>query len=338
MQVRGYTLPSAPRSATEPRSYRISQDVLVDGKKPYQPQPGGVYGINAPLNRKGYFTSEGIRQWNTGTAPSAGTTPTGSKARYDMMVRGMDDMILNAGTARVYTIQQEDSVLLGEQILNRAALREAETYDELIQQGLTHAEATKVIRDQMIARTMSGAGRSSRAYHQQMKEVVHQMAAERGVQVGLPQSLATFAGRHAPSAHFATSGIGAVKAALRQQIHDPLFNMRPREGYTQLYRARAQDEVARVAMPPPQNPAPPAAGGGGGSPRARRASTQESTGDYNKASLIEHLRELGLPTGGTVADLRARLEAATQGGGAPPAPRRARRASDLIIGVGPRGK
>ena len=334
MRVSGYTLPSAPRSATAPRSYRVSEDVLIAGKKPYVPQPGGVYGIAEPINPKGYFTSRGIRQWNTGTAPSAGTTPTGAKARYDMLVRGMDDAMLNANAGRVYTIQQEDSVLLGEQILRRAALREAEKYDELIQQGLTHEEATKIIRDQMIAKTLSGAGRSTRAYHQQMKEVVHQMAAERGVQVGLPQSLATFAGRHAPSAHFATSGVGAVKAALRQQIHDPLFNMRPHAEYTQLYRERAENAVQRVEMPPPQNPAPPA---GGGSPFGRRRASTDS-GIYNRASLEEHLRSLGLPTTGTVADLRARLEAHTRSGGAPLAPRRPSRASEVASGVGPRGK
>jgi hypothetical protein len=238
----------------------------------------------------------------------------------------MDDAVLNAKEGRVYTLQQEDSVLLGEQILRRAALREAEKYDELIQQGLTHEEATKIIRDQMIAKTLTGAGRSTRAYHQQMKEVVHQMAAERGVQAGLPQSLATFAGRHAPSAHFATSGIGAVKAALRQQIHDPLFNMRPHAEYAQLIRARAQDEVERVAMPPPQNPAPPAGGGGGGAGGGGGGGGAGggggNSGSYNRASLIEHLRGLGQPTTGSVDDLRARLEAATSNGGAPLAPRR----------------
>lgn len=329
MKIVGRTLPSAPRFATEPKTYTQNGEVLISGHVPVIPQASGTYGIKEPLDRKAYFTSAGIRQWNTATAPSAGTTPTGAKARYDMLVRGMDDALLNAQSGRVYTLEQQDAVLLGEQILRRAALREAETYDDLVQQGLTHEEATKIIRDQMIAKTMSGVGRSTRAYHQQMKEVVHQMAAERGVQVGLPQSLATFAGRHAPSAHFATSGIGAVKAALRQQIHDPLFDMRPREGYTQLYRERAQDEVQRVAMPPPQNPQPPASGGAG-----RRAGAGSISG-YNRTSLIEHLRELGQPTTGTVSDLRARLEAATQAGGAPSAPRR-RAASDVASGVGPR--
>jgi len=222
MPVRGYTLPSAGRSATEPNSYTLNRDVQIAGHQPVVPQPGGVYDINAPCNPKAYFTSKGIRQWNTDTAPAFGGVPTGMKAKYDLLVRAdMDNERNKASPGKVYTIQQQDSVLIGEQILRRAAFREMQTYDDLVSQGLTHEEATKVIRDQMIAKAVINKGGSTRAYHQQMKEVVHQMAAERGVQVGLPQSLATFAGKFAPHAHFATTGVGAVKAELRQKIHDP---------------------------------------------------------------------------------------------------------------------
>ena len=222
LPVRGYTLPSAGRSATEPNSYMLNRDVQIAGHQPVVPQAGGVYDIDAPVNEKAYFKVRGIRQWNTDTAPAFGGVPTGMKAKYDLLVRAdMDNERNKASPGKVYTIQQQDSVLIGEQILRRAAFREMQTYDDLVQQGLTHDEATKVVRDQMIAKAVMGKGSSTRAYHQQMKEIVHQMAAERGVQVGLPQSLATFAGRYAPNAHFATTGVGAVKAELRQKIHDP---------------------------------------------------------------------------------------------------------------------
>ena len=222
LPVRGYTLPSAGRSATEPNSYTLNRDVMIHGHQPVVPQAGGVYDIDAPVNEKAYFKVRGIRQWNTDTAPAFGGVPTGMKAKYDLLVRAdMDNERNKASPGKVYTIQQQDSVLIGEQILRRAAFREMQTYDDLVQQGLTHDEATKVVRDQMIAKAVMGKGSSTRAYHQQMKEIVHQMAAERGVQVGLPQSLATFAGRYAPNAHFATTGVGAVKAELRQKIHDP---------------------------------------------------------------------------------------------------------------------
>jgi len=222
LPVRGYTLPSAGRSATEPNSYMLNRDVQIAGHQPVVPMPGGVYDINAPVNEKAYFKVRGIRQFNTDTAPAFGGVPTGMKAKYDLLVRAdMDNERNKASPGKVYTIQQQDSVLIGEQILRRAAFREMQTYDDLVQQGLTHDEATKVVRDQMIAKAVMGKGSSTRAYHQQMKEIIHQMAAERGVQVGLPQSLATFAGRYAPNAHFATTGVGAVKAELRQKIHDP---------------------------------------------------------------------------------------------------------------------
>jgi hypothetical protein len=200
----------------------LNRDVQIAGHQPVVPQAGGVYDINAPVNEKAYFKVRGIRQWNTDTAPAFGGVPTGMKAKYDLLVRAdMDNERNKASPAKVYTIQQQDSVLIGEQILRRAAFREMQTYDDLVSQGLTHDEATKVVRDQMIAKAVMGKGSSTRAYHQQMKEIVHQMAAERGVQVGLPQSLATFAGKYAPNAHFATTGIGAIKAELRQKVHDP---------------------------------------------------------------------------------------------------------------------
>jgi phosphotransferase system IIB component len=200
----------------------LNRDVQIAGHQPVVPMPGGVYDINAPVNEKAYFKVRGIRQFNTDTAPAFGGVPTGMKAKYDLLVRAdMDNERNKASPGKVYTIQQQDSVLIGEQILRRAAFREMQTYDDLVQQGLTHDEATKVVRDQMIAKAVMGKGSSTRAYHQQMKEIIHQMAAERGVQVGLPQSLATFAGRYAPNAHFATTGVGAVKAELRQKIHDP---------------------------------------------------------------------------------------------------------------------
>ena len=222
LPVRGYTLPSAGRCATEPNSYTLNRDVMIHGHQPVVPQAGGVYDIDAPVNEKAYFKVRGIRQWNTDTAPAFGGVPTGMKAKYDLLVRAdMDNERNKASPGKVYTIQQQDSVLIGEQILRRAAFREMQNYDDLVQQGLTHDEATKIIRDQMIAKAVMGKGSSTRAYHQQMKEIVHQMAAERGVQVGLPQSLATFAGKFAPHAHFATTGVGAVKAELRQKVHDP---------------------------------------------------------------------------------------------------------------------
>ncbi len=258
LPVRGYTLPSAARSATEPRSYTLNRDVMIEGHQPVVPQPGGVYDINAPVNEKAYFKVRGVRQWNTDTAPSGGGVPTGMKAKYDLLVRADEDNERNkACPAKVYTIQQQDSVLIGEQILRRAAFREMQNYDDLISQGLTHEEATKIIRDQMIAKAVMGKGSSTRAYHQQMKEVVHQMAAERGVQVGLPQSLATFAGKFAPHAHFATTGVGAVKAALRQQVHDPEL-MKLKKSADQLDKERVVESAQGVRQVPDGPSLPPA--------------------------------------------------------------------------------
>lgn len=250
MPVRGYTLPSAGRSATEPNSYTLNRDVTIAGHQPVVPQPGGVYDINAPVNEKAYFKVRGIRQWNTDTAPAFGGVPTGMKAKYDLLVRAdMDNERNKASPGKVYTIQQQDSVLIGEQILRRAAFREMQTYDDLVQQGLTHEEATKIIRDQMIAKAVMGKGSSTRAYHQQMKEIVHQMAAERGVQVGLPQSLATFAGKFAPHAHFATTGVGAVKAELRQKIHDPEL-VKIKKSADQLDKERVVESAQGVRQVP----------------------------------------------------------------------------------------
>jgi hypothetical protein len=334
LPVRGYTLPSAIRSATEPRSYTLSRDVLIPGHQPVVPQAGGVYDISAPVNEKAYFKVRGVRQWNTDTAPSGGGVPTGMKAKYDLLVRANEDVERNrACPAKIYTIQQQDSVLLGEQILRRAAFREMQTYDDLVSQGLTHEEATKVIRDQMIAKAVIGKGNSTRAYHQQLKEVVHQMAAERGVQVGLPQSLATFAGKFAPHAHFATTGVGAVKAKLRQKIHDPIFNVS--KTAAQLEQERIVQAAAGVRQVPAGNSLPPA-DAFAELPRmamqmrvrSRSESIAEAAGvgegrqgafdpsmNYDLDSLRRRAREMGVSASGTAAQLVARLNERIGGGG-----------------------
>jgi len=343
LPVRGFTLPSAARSATEPRSYTLSRDVLIPGHQPVVPQAGGVYDISEPVNEKAYFKVRGIRQWNTDTAPSGGGVPTGMKAKYDLLVRANEDVERNrACPAKVYTIQQQDSVLLGEQILRRAAYREMQTYDDLVSQGLTHDEATKVIRDQMIAKAVLGKGNSTRAYHQQLKEVVHQMAAERGVQVGLPQSLATFAGKFAPHAHFATTGAGAVKAELRQKVHDPEFKVS--KTAEQLDQERIVQAAAGVRQVPAGNSLPPAQqlrpmavrlthmhegvpiresrmesrvqriaeiSGARAEPsspaRAGAGGFSGSPSSYNIESLRSRAKEMGISDKGTAAQLIARL-------------------------------
>lgn len=349
LPVRGYTLPSAGRSATEPRSYTLNRDVTILGHQPVVPQPGGVYDINAPCNPKAYFTSKGIRQWNTRTSPAFGGVPTGMKAKYDLLVRAdMDNERNKAAPAKIYTIQQQDSVLIGEQILRRAAFREMQNYDDLVQQGLTHEEATKVIRDQMIAKAVINKGGSTRAYHQQMKEVIHQMAAERGVQVGLPQSLATFAGRYAPNAHFAATGIGAVKAALRQQVHDPDFMMKSHKSADQLDAERVVESAQGVRQVPDRNGLPPADAFADlprmamqmqmPQRRSRSQSVAEASGvsegqqggffgtpsTYNVESLRARAREMGLDDKGSRTALLARLNVAVAagagGGGAMPQP------------------
>ena len=337
--VRGYTLPSAIRSATEPRSYMTSRDVLIPGHQPVVPQPGGVYDINAPVNEKAYFKVRGIRQFNTDTAPVFGGVPTGMKAKYDLLVRANEDVERNrACPAKVYTIQQQDAVLLGEQILRRAAYREMQTYEDLVGQGLTPEEATKVVRDQMIAKVVSGKGSSTRAYHQQLKEVVHQMAAERGVQVGLPQSLATFAGRYAPNANFATTGTGAVKAALREKIYQPLFNVS--KTAAQLDQERLVDAAAGVRQVPDRNGLPPAdafadlprmamqmqmpmrrsrsesIAEAAGVSEGQQGAFNQPASSYNLDSLRTRAREMGVSPSGTAAQIIARLNTAIAGAGA----------------------
>ena len=83
------------------------------------------------------------------------------------------------------------------------------------------------------------------------------MAAERGVQVGLPQSLATFAGKFAPHAHFATTGVGAVKAELRQKVHDPEL-VKIKKSAEQLDVERVVESAQGVRQVPDSASLPPA--------------------------------------------------------------------------------
>jgi len=80
---------------------------------------------------------------------------------------------------------------------------------------------------------------------------------------------------------------------LRQQIHDPAFNIQ--KSAADLNRERIAQESAGVRQVPDRNGLPP--------------SVNEAPAPYyNRASLQEHARAIGINDGGASASIRAGIE------------------------------
>jgi len=84
-------LPSAPRGMLMRPSYMIG-GVSISEPRMIVPPPRGDYDISKPLDKKGYFTSRGIRQHNN-HAFSGGNLPVpeGGKAKYDPTKRVLNE-------------------------------------------------------------------------------------------------------------------------------------------------------------------------------------------------------------------------------------------------------
>ena len=116
------------------------------------------------------------------------------------------------------TISEEASSVLRERFATKNAIRDLETYQQLTQRGLTDSEAGEVIRRRFVEKVSSGVGQERIDFHQRQKDAIADLAISRKVRVGLPQSMATFAGVHTPEMNYSASELAGIKRLLKANI------------------------------------------------------------------------------------------------------------------------
>ena len=216
-----FTKPSAPFGNLMKPTYMIG-NVAVEEPRRIVPAPKGIYDLCAPLPKNAYFTNPGVRQhvshaFGGGNLP----VPEGGKAKYSPKQGILDEQSedrVNEFLGRYMTISEEATAVLRERFAMKDALRDAETYQQLIHRGLTDAEAGDVIRQRFVEKASSAVGQTRMDFHQRQKDAIADLALSRKVRVGLPQSMATFAGVNSSDMNYSQSEIAGIKRLLKSKI------------------------------------------------------------------------------------------------------------------------
>lgn len=216
-----FTKPSAPFGNLMKPTYMIG-NVAVEEPRRIVPAPKGIYDLCAPLPKNAYFTNQGVRQhvshaFGGGNLP----VPEGGKAKYSPKQQILDEQSedrVNEFLGRYMTISEEATAVLRERFAMKDALRDAETYQQLIHRGLTDAEAGDVIRQRFVEKASSAVGQTRMDFHQRQKDAIADLALSRKVRVGLPQSMATFAGVNSSDMNYSQTEIAGIKRLLKSKI------------------------------------------------------------------------------------------------------------------------
>jgi hypothetical protein len=197
-------------------------NVAVEEPRRIVPAPMGIYDLCAPLPKNAYFTNQGTRQHvSHAYTGGGGSLPEGGKAQYSPKQEILDEQSedrVNEFLGRYMTISEEASAVLRERFAMKEALRDVETYQQLIHRGLTDAEAGDVIRQRFVEKASSAVGQTRMDFHQRQKDAIADLALSRKVRVGLPQSMATFAGVNSADMNYSATEIAGIKRLLKSKI------------------------------------------------------------------------------------------------------------------------
>jgi hypothetical protein len=186
------------------------------------PPPKGIHDFSTPLPKGAMFTHAGVRQWNShafagGNLP----VPEGGKCSYNPSKQVLDEQAddrVNEFLGRYASINEEARNVLQQRFAQKNAVRDLEQYQQLINRGLTDAEAGEVIRRKLIEKVSSSKGQERIDFHQKQKDIIADLAITRRVKVGLPQSMANFAGVSTPEMNYSGSEIAGMKRLLQSKI------------------------------------------------------------------------------------------------------------------------
>lgn len=221
MERVGKILPSAPRGNLMRPTYMVG-NVATPEPRLVVPPPKGIHDFSPPLPKGAYFTNAGVRQWNShafagGNLP----VPEGGKCKYSPKQEVLDEQAddrVNEFLGRYASINEEARAVLQERFAQKNAVRDLEQYQQLINRGLTDAEAGEVIRRKLIEKVSSSKGQERIDFHQKQKDIIADLAITRRVKVGLPQSMANFAGVSTPEMNYSGSEIAGMKRLLQSKI------------------------------------------------------------------------------------------------------------------------
>jgi hypothetical protein len=197
-------------------------NVPTTGKVAVVPAPPGIHNWAKPLPSKAIFQVPGVRQWCSRAATGGAQSTDGVvKAKYDPARQLLDEQAderINEYLGRYMSVSEQARNALQQRFAQKAAINDLEQYEQLINSGLTDKESGEVMRRRVVEKAIKNPKHVD--YHQQQKDVIAHLALTRNLRVGLPQSMATFAGITTPNLNYSAKEVHGVKRLLHYRLKD----------------------------------------------------------------------------------------------------------------------
>jgi len=228
MNYSNHTKGSAPRGAVSAPFYMMG-NVETEYPRMIVPQPGGIYNLYAPHNKEASFTNSGIRQWNTASHPGGlgvanfggGNVAVPTKCKYDPTKRILDEqaeMRENEFLGRYITVSETARELLRETFAQKYGNADNEMVQMYMMHGASEEQAKEMVEKERLTKFASSKYKNRVANHVSAKNIIHDLAESRGLHIGLPGSLATFAGVTQPQINYSGKELAGVKRVLDASI------------------------------------------------------------------------------------------------------------------------
>jgi hypothetical protein len=193
------------------------------------PQPGGIYNLYAPHNKEASFTNSGIRQWNSASRPGGigkpnfggGNVSVPTKCKYDPYRKVLDEqaeMRENEFLGRYITVSEKARELLRQTFAQKYGTADEEMVRMYMMNGATEEQAKEMVEKERLTKFASSKYKNRVGLHVSAKNAIHDLAESRGLRIGLPGSLATFAGVTKPEINYSGKEVAGIKRVLDASI------------------------------------------------------------------------------------------------------------------------
>jgi len=228
MNYSNHTKGSASRGAVSAPFYMMG-NVETEYPRMIVPQPGGIYNLYAPHNKEASFTNSGIRQWNSASRPGAlgvanfggGNVSVPTKCKYDPYRKVLDEQATereNEFLGRYITTNEQARELLRETFAQKYGSADNEMVQMYMMHGATEEQAKEMVEKERLTKFASSKYKNRVGIHVQAKNAIHDLAQSRGLHIGLPGSLATFAGVTQPQINYSGKEVAGIKRVLDASI------------------------------------------------------------------------------------------------------------------------
>jgi hypothetical protein len=228
MNYSNHTKGSASRGTVAPPFYMMGQ-VETEYPRMIVPQPGGIYNLYAPHNKEASFVNNGIRQWNTASHPGGlgkpnfggGNVAVPTKCKYDPYRKVLDEqaeMRENEFLGRYITVSEKARELLRQTFAQKYGNADEEMVRMYMMNGATEEQAKEMVEKERLTKFASSKYKNRVGLHVSAKNAIHDLAESRGLRIGLPGSLATFAGVTQPQINYSGKEVAGIKRVLDASI------------------------------------------------------------------------------------------------------------------------